>query len=344
MGGGSERNLNHRSPNLETTQNPAQISENFTPNLAEQNSANSKSNSTQISTLSPNLSPNLKQISPQIPTIKFAKISAIIKAKPPFFIGSQIRGGLGYALRRVSCINPKQRCDGCFAQSSCVYFDFYERKNTAHDFRLGFCLGAPIYNFDIFLFDKSARKLPYIAAALDMLLRNIGLGAIRAKFAHYDLFVNDANARKNGQICLGEDFLQDFCAGQNLRDFKIIFRTPLRIKSGGTLLRENRLNLDILLDSIHKRYLAILGQDLSNFPRPLSGAVSHAKLHFTELTRYSNRQQTAMNLGGLMGEIAVQNASDAEWAWLRLGELIGVGKQTAFGLGNYEIRGIDENN
>ena len=31
--------------------------------------------------------------------------------KPPFFIGSQVRGAFGYALKSVSCINHAHKCD-----------------------------------------------------------------------------------------------------------------------------------------------------------------------------------------------------------------------------------------
>ncbi len=62
--------------------------------------------------------------------MKYTKLSIIIKStnKPPYFIGSQIRGAFGYGLKKVTCINPTYSCDGCFATSNCLYHQFYEEK------------------------------------------------------------------------------------------------------------------------------------------------------------------------------------------------------------------------
>ncbi len=45
-----------------------------------------------------------------------------------------------------------------------------------------------------------------------------------------------------------------------------------------------------------------------------------------------------MHIGGLMGDIGIQGLSKECYQILKVGELIGVGKQTVFGLGNIEIK------
>lgn len=47
-----------------------------------------------------------------------------------------------------------------------------------------------------------------------------------------------------------------------------------------------------------------------------------------------------MNLGGLMGEFWISNLDEKSYQLLKLGELIGVGKQTVFGLGKINIKGV----
>lgn len=49
-----------------------------------------------------------------------------------------------------------------------------------------------------------------------------------------------------------------------------------------------------------------------------------------------------MNLGGIMGHIKIKNLNKESYEVLKLGELLGVGKQTVFGLGRIEVEEINE--
>jgi hypothetical protein len=62
--------------------------------------------------------------------MKYTKLTIKINStnKPPYFVGSQLRGAFGYALKKVTCINPTFKCEGCFATTNCLYYDFYEKK------------------------------------------------------------------------------------------------------------------------------------------------------------------------------------------------------------------------
>jgi hypothetical protein len=75
--------------------------------------------------------------------MNYTKLSFIIKPnqKPPYFIGSQLRGALGYALKKTVCINPTFDCKDCFCKDDCLFYKFYEQKNTFHKFRFDFELG-----------------------------------------------------------------------------------------------------------------------------------------------------------------------------------------------------------
>ncbi|MCS7313611.1 MAG: CRISPR system precrRNA processing endoribonuclease RAMP protein Cas6, partial [Acidobacteria bacterium] len=61
-------------------------------------------------------------------------------------------------------------------------------------------------------------------------------------------------------------------------------------------------------------------------------------LAWVDWTSYSRRQATLMQLGGHVGEIEFEGPLMPLWGWLRLGEVVHVGKNTAFGLGQYRIR------
>ena len=53
--------------------------------------------------------------------------------------------------------------------------------------------------------------------------------------------------------------------------------------------------------------------------------------------RYSSRQDSRMNLGGLVGRVTYQGPLSAFMPLLKFGELIHVGKGAVFGMGKYKI-------
>lgn len=65
------------------------------------------------------------------------------------------------------------------------------------------------------------------------------------------------------------------------------------------------------------------------------------------VVHYSSRQQRRMKLGGMAGT-ACYEAPDSGggvapfWPWLKVGELVHLGKNTAFGLGKMTIAGISK--
>lgn len=316
-------------------------------------------------------------------SFKFCKIFVRVKdsIKPPFFIGSQVRGAMGWALKDVVCVSDK-KCKNCKFKNSCVYFDFYEQKNAYHGYRLDFELGLKEYKFSVILFEKEVQNAPLIAAALHKMLCENGLeiaGQI-VKFRHFELFINDELCFDGKDLNLPLNFAQEFILTQNLsqnssknlqnlksnlnqnlssnlnqnfsenlseilnpqnfpKACKIELLTPLRIKKDNVFVRSESLEFKDILSSIFQRKNAILGKEREKSPI-FQGEISRQNLHFTELTRKSNRQKTKMNLGGIMGEIFVRNLDAKSYEMLKLGELIALGKQCSFGLGKIKVSEI----
>jgi CRISPR/Cas system endoribonuclease Cas6 (RAMP superfamily) len=48
-----------------------------------------------------------------------------------------------------------------------------------------------------------------------------------------------------------------------------------------------------------------------------------------------------MQMDGLIGELEIKNLDEKSYKLLKLGEIIGVGKSTVFGLGKIEIKEIN---
>jgi CRISPR/Cas system endoribonuclease Cas6 (RAMP superfamily) len=72
---------------------------------------------------------------------------------------------------------------------------------------------------------------------------------------------------------------------------------------------------------------------------PEAVATRSAELRWVDWERYSARQDTRMTLGGFMGTATFAGELDVFMPLLRLGEVVHVGKGTAFGLGKYRLTG-----
>jgi len=271
--------------------------------------------------------------------MKYTKISILLaEAKPPYFIGSQIRGAFGYALKKVTCINPSYKCDECFAKNNCLYWEFYEQKNKPLKYRLDFELGKQFYDFNIYLFDDATQKLPYVISALHMMISRNGFGRDRITYQNFDIYINDKLINKSNKIEIPEDSIKTFQIDKICKDIKLQFKTPLRMKKNNIFIKKEELELKDLVNSIYQRQMQLIGQKPKRFPYEIEGKIIKKELNFKELTRMSNRQKTTMNMGGLMGEIEIKGINDKAFHVLKLGEFIGVGKQTVFGLGSYVIK------
>lgn len=271
--------------------------------------------------------------------MKYTKLSIIIKNKPQYFIGSQLRGALGYALKSVTCINPSFICNNCFAKDNCLYYQFYEQKNSFHKYRFDFKLGNDFYDFHFFLFDNATQQLPYIISAFYKVLTQNGLGKERITFKTFELFINDQNCLIDKKIVFPNSYIKNFIEEiyEISKDITLKFVTPLRLKKNNRFLRDGNFDLKDLINSIYQRKMQLLGYGFKKLPYTIEGEIVKRHIYYKELTRQSNRQKTTMNLGGIMGEIEIRNLKYKCYNILKLGELIGVGKSTVFGLGKIEV-------
>lgn len=271
--------------------------------------------------------------------MNYTKITLIFNPNEqmPYFIGSQLRGALGYALKKVICVNPSFECHECFAALNCLYYEFYEAKNEVHKYRFDFELGHEFYEFNFYLFDDACIKLPYVISAFHMMLTQIGLGKEKKTYKDFDLYINDENSFIDKKLQLPKNFLKIFQIDTFSPDVLIKFATPLRIKKDNKFVRDDRLELADLINSIYQRQMQISGKGYKKFPYEIQGEIIKKELTYKELTRQSNRQKTTMNMGGIMGFMEIKNLNKESYEVLKLGELIGCGKQTVFGLGKIKL-------
>lgn len=122
------------------------------------------------------------------------------------------------------------------------------------------------------------------------------------------------------------------------------FLTPARLKYQRDLA--TRAEFPILIRNLLRRVSALsyfhcgvrLDMDFRGFlDRAASGRILHDETRWLDWERYSNRQETRMALGGLVGRITYTGDLTQFLPLLVAGAYVHVGKATTFGLGQYVI-------
>jgi len=251
---------------------------------------------------------------------------------PYEFIGSSIRGVLGVALKKVVCINPSFNCKECFAKDNCVYYDFYE--SDFAKFRLKINLSSKL-EFKIILFEETIKEAPFIISGIYKAFREIGLTKQRIKIDNFIILYNN-------QLVFDKEFKKfentplNFEIREIKKDFTLKINTPIRIKENNKFVRDD-IKLETIIRSINHRFNKLKNSEIKKLDFTPKYEEVYKNLYFKDLIRYSNRQKTKMKLGGILGEIIYKNVDEESFKLLKLGELIGVGKQVTFGLGDIRI-------
>jgi len=250
--------------------------------------------------------------------------------------GSMLRGAFGPALKHTVCINPSFTCKACFASSSCLYYRFYELQNSYHPYRFEVNLSPKTFKFSLYLFSEATKQLPYVLSALHWMLTKIGLWSDNRRYEHFSIDIGGSRVYDGSRFNLTQVQTVQYAPIPTNASFVLKLETPLRMKHQGQLLK-NTPSLVQLLHSIHLRFEELHGRGRSPLGYEPSFHQRFARTRFLDLSRYSRRQERKLKIGGIVGEIGYSDVDERSRALLRLGELIGAGKQTSFGLGKITI-------
>lgn len=129
-------------------------------------------------------------------------------------------------------------------------------------------------------------------------------------------------------------------------DVSITISTPLRLQQQGKILNSREFTPAIFLKHLLRRVLIYLQQqqpelhthnmaiELNTLTEQVQGI---HRLKPQKWQRYSNRQRQQINLDGLVGTVELQQVPAELLPYLYFGQFLHLGKNTSFGLGNYQL-------
>lgn len=168
-------------------------------------------------------------------------------------MGSTLRGAFDYALKKTVCVNPTFKCEGCFSQDSCLFYDFYEKQNDIHPFRFDIELGSSGYDFSFYLFEDVCEKFPYILSSFHQMFTKVGIGKNRETIDDITIYVNDILSFSGDEFTIPDDYIKIQQDDIDTKSIVLKFSTPLRMKKQKRFIRDHKdLTLIDILLSIDK--------------------------------------------------------------------------------------------
>jgi len=309
------------------------------------------------------------------PALRLERMRVVFQALEPIrlptYSGSAWRGLLGHSLRRSVCVTRAPTCDGCLLRTHCVYSTLFESPPTSEQTARRysalphpFVLEPPpagqreispgeSLSLGLTLFGRAGDQLPYLIHALQRagergLGREGGRFQLRQVLQEASLGAEDWRsvfAAEQGRL----EPLQTAAAtlGPAPSAVLIQLQTPVRLKRHGHYLHPQQLDAEALLVTLVirlERLLARYQPEAEPLDQtPLRKAIEqlrleHADLRWVDWTRYSSRQGTHMQLGGLLGRFRLRGPGlRTLWPLIVLGQWLHVGKNSSFGLGRYRL-------
>ena len=287
----------------------------------------------------------------------------------PIFAGSAWRGALGHALKKTVCVVRNQPCQQCLLKNACAYSIVFEtpppsnaekmRNYTAapHPFVIHFPLTASPsetdYQFDIILLGHGQRYLPYLVHALKTAGQQ-GIGGHRQVFNLVK--VDDINQHGKAVVLYEHEQLNPQLPAEAIecppvpQHLKLSFHTPLRLSQANKNIRATDFNFGVFFNTLLRRQ-SMISYFHTDTPLEIDFAAlttkaravqfSAVQLDWFDWTRYSSRQETEINMGGLVGTVELAGHDLADfWPYLWLGQWTHVGKGTSMGMGAYTLESL----
>lgn len=295
----------------------------------------------------------------------------------PDYAGSMLRGAFGHALRQSACMTGEKDCGGCPLIAACPYASLFAPppppSHTLQKFNripVPYVIEPPdwgarligeggAFSFHMVLVGRALAQLPLILLAWRRAFaRGVGAGDGTAELMRVvhcgQSGESEIHRPETGAIVAHPQEITmgiDATEGAAQTECTLDFTTPLRLQKNGHALPAEQLDARTLLMALVRRasLLAefhadrILTADFGALLAATSGIRDSKRLEWRDWTRFSSRQQQKMTLGGVVGRWTIRGPITPFVSFLRLGEWMHVGKETAFGLGRYTFHGPADN-
>ena len=295
------------------------------------------------------------------------RLRCIEPMRLPPYKGSALRGVFGHAFKDVVCALRREECRTCLVRASCTYQRVFETRVAPHagprpgvdaaphpylfgvdrDGRTEYAEGDQLA-FTLTLLGPALGILPYLVYAFQEVGRRgltparkpLALHAVEALGAEgwRGVYAEGAGSLAETRVPAPPPEVPDLSRGAVVH-----LETPLRLQERGALVRDPGFGTLFLAA---RRRFGLLARYYGNGEPPFDRGLLEAsrqiptirsELRWHDWTRYSNRQKTTMQLGGLVGELAFAGDLAPFAPWLAWAERLHLGKATSFGLGAVRV-------
>ena len=266
-------------------------------------------------------------------------------------------------MRKAVCVTNLSKCQDCGLLDSCPYPNLFENPTPKDATKLSrypftpnpFVLEPDFPRGDyldlgLVLFGSAIQDLSTAVTAL----RKAAEGGLTDKRIRLGLHSTSTERTCAGWTQGLEARSQQLPENNPPRKVRIRLLTPLRIKKKGRYTSVRAFDFRAFAANLLRRISLLThffdGSELeADYAECLRRAeqltVHNPSLEWRDLTRYSNRQEVSMKMGGLVGsfEIALEGI-EFLWPVLVAGQWTHLGKGCTFGLGRYALEplGIDQ--
>lgn len=268
--------------------------------------------------------------------------------------GSAWRGAFGHALKRMVCAMRLRPCDGCALSAVCIHPTFFGGGAASEPSRPyilcpdraprdGLLRAGQPFRLRMTLLPSAASVVPYAVRALLAAAEN-GLTARRVALDCIDIRDGATGLGVSPSGILPEPVSPN-CPPAPVA-VRLHFTTPLRIRLRGDLLTGRNLLPEHLVAASRRR-LRLLGLALPEAVAdtvhgdPVNLRFDDPRLGWLETTRFSSRQNAAMQMGGIVGEamLDLRQASHI-WPLLWAASILHLGKGASMGFGQIHVEAV----
>lgn len=296
---------------------------------------------------------------------------AVDAVRLPEYSGSTWRGALGHALKRTVCVTREPVCAECLLYTSCAYAYVFETPPPPGSGKMRLYPAAPhpfviepaeggardlacgdALALGVALFGHANRYLPYVIHAMRRAgEEGVGKGKGRLNLLAVHQLGEGAEDdwrpihEAGGPLTALPPAVPEMPAAPGAVSLEL--HTPLRLQRDGHNVGPDDLRFADLFSNLLRR-LSMLTYFHTDTPleTDFAGLTAEARtvewteraLTWRDWTRYSSRQQTTMQMGGVLGRLAVDlRGHERLWPYLWLGQWTHAGKGTSMGLGRYRL-------